>query len=217
MPLDNHGASLAANHTKRKPKMTQDTIARIKTYSKPSAQQRLLLELDAKPTKTSDDLKKTKALMAAEVAAEKAAAAKAAAAGVLRDIAKAEAKAIRNARTHELCESAGLMALAGLVDKMSGKPTRDLGELLGGLLNLASISDPAILGQWKRKGDAMLAGKVPVPPSNGALLKTTFADKDEVKHLGAVWNATAMNEATGKQGAWEVPAGVDLRPFSKWL
>ena len=51
---------------------------------------------------------------------------------------RAAAAAERKARTHELCQSAGLMGMAGLVDKVTGKPTLDRAELLGALLGLAA-------------------------------------------------------------------------------
>ena len=67
------------------------------------------------------------------------------------------AKAERTARTHELCNSAGLLILAGLVDTKTGQPTIDKGELLGALLGLAKVpeEDPRRL-EWKRAGDSML-------------------------------------------------------------
>ena len=48
-------------------------------------------------------------------------------------------------------------------------------------------------------------------------LNVDYTEKDQAKALGAVWNAAAINPATGKQGAWEVPSGFDLRPFARWL
>jgi hypothetical protein len=41
------------------------------------------------------------------------------------------------------------------------------------------------------------------------LLKTEFTDRDEVKNLGAKWSA--------KHNKWYVPAGIDNRPFMKWI
>lgn len=210
--------------------MTQELIAKIRTYDKPSAQQKLILELDAKPKKTIADMKNLKALLGAEVAAAKALAAKTAAAGVLRDIAKAEAKAIRSARTHELCESAGLMAMAGLVDRVSGKPLLDRGTLLGALLSVATIRDADMLRQLKAKGDAMLAqapqAKKPATPAptlpetpkvapapriatTNTRLFSDISEKDEVKALGARWN--------GEGRFWYVMPGQDLTPFARWL
>lgn len=207
--------------------MTQELIAQIKTYDKPSAQQKLLLELDAKPKKTIADMKNIKALVAAEVAAAKALAAKATAAVVLRDVAKAEAKAKKSARTHELCESAGLMMLAGFVDKATGKPTIDRGTLLGALLSVALIRDADMLQKWKAKGDALLAQSIkpanPAPTITGAQktqpapriatvntrLYSNISEKEEVKALGARFN--------GEGKFWYVLPGQDLAPFERWL
>ena len=70
---------------------------------------------------------------------------------------KRQVKAERAARTHELCNAAVLLILAGLVDTKTGKPAIDKGELLGALLGLAKVTaeDPRRL-EWKRAGDALL-------------------------------------------------------------
>ena len=71
---------------------------------------------------------------------------------------KVVAKAERTARTHELCNSAGLLILAGLVDTKTGKPAIDKGELLGALLGLAKVTaeDQRRL-EWKRAGDSIIS------------------------------------------------------------
>ena len=71
---------------------------------------------------------------------------------------KVAAKAERTARTHELCNSAGLLILAGLVDTKTGKPAIDKGELLGALLGLAKVpvEDPR-RKEWKRAGDSIIS------------------------------------------------------------
>lgn len=57
--------------------------------------------------------------------------------------------------------------------------------------------------------------KTPPAPSNRVsqaitpLPKARFYDKDEVKALGAVFNSDNKN--------WQVPPGVDLAAFEKWL
>ena len=70
---------------------------------------------------------------------------------------KVAAKAERTARTHELCNSAGLLILAGLVDTKTGQPAIDKGELLGAVLGLAKVpaEDPR-RKEWKRAGDSLL-------------------------------------------------------------
>jgi hypothetical protein len=37
----------------------------------------------------------------------------------------------------------------------------------------------------------------------------SFAEKDEVKKLGAKWDS--------KEKSWYVPAGTDTAPFEKWI
>lgn len=77
---------------------------------------------------------------------------------------------------------------------------------------------------WEKKATETPVTEQKETPAPAPRIETTatalnvdYTEKDAAKALGAVWNATAMNEATGKPGAWEVPAGVDLRPFAKWL
>jgi hypothetical protein len=45
--------------------------------------------------------------------------------------------------------------------------------------------------------------------STGTALNVPFADKDQVKALGAHWHPD--------QKRWVVPAGLDLEPFKAWL
>ena len=92
--------------------------------------------------------------MRAEKAAERAQKARADAARIVN----AEKITERKARDHELYQVAGLLSLAGLVDKHSGKPMTDRGELLGALLGLAKVpADDSRRAEWKRAGDALLA------------------------------------------------------------
>jgi hypothetical protein len=78
----------------------------------------------------------------------------------------ADKLAERKARDHEMYQAAGLLAMAGLVDRKTGKPTRDRGELLGALLALAKSNiDEAKRSEWKRVGDEALSktGTAAVP------------------------------------------------------
>lgn len=72
---------------------------------------------------------------------------------------------------------------------------------------------------WEKKatGQKETPATAPRIEATATALNVDYTEKDQAKALGAVWNATAINPATGKQGAWEVPAGVDLRPFERWL
>lgn len=52
-------------------------------------------------------------------------------------------------------------------------------------------------------------GLKPLISDTDMLLKTEFTDRDDVKNLGAKWNA--------EHKKWYVPAGMDNRPFMKWI
>lgn len=43
----------------------------------------------------------------------------------------------------------------------------------------------------------------------GRILSVPFQEKDEVKQLGARWDAELRK--------WFVPAGIDAAPFSRWF
>jgi hypothetical protein len=132
-------------------------IQYLKGLKSRSEQQELLLLLAEKPDRNAQDDKKLNAIIKAEKAAEKATKARQEAAKLINAENRAAAKAERAARTHELCNSAGLLILAGLVDTKTGKPTIDKAELLGALLGLSKVpeSDPRRL-EWKKAGAASL-------------------------------------------------------------
>ncbi|MFA1684544.1 conjugal transfer protein TraD [Achromobacter dolens] len=130
-----------------------ERLAYLRGLRNPTEQQRLMLLLAEKIDRTADDERKLKALVRAEKAAQRAQRARADAARIL-DI---EKTAARKARDHEMYQVAGLMGLAGLLDKATGRPTRDRGELLGALMDLARIQDSEKSAIWKRAGDSLLA------------------------------------------------------------
>lgn len=135
-----------------------DRVTFLKALKTRTEQQELIVLLAENTKRSPRDTKKLAALVKAEKASIRANKARQDAANLINEEKKALATAARNARTHELCESAGLMGLAGLVDTLTGKPTIDRGELLGALLGLAKIpaEDPRRT-DWKRAGDALLA------------------------------------------------------------
>lgn len=134
-----------------------ERLTYIRGLKAPSDQQRLLLALVDKGGNSPDELRKIAALVRAEKAADRAQKARADAARIVN----AEKAAERKARDHEMYQAAGLLALAGLVDTKTGKPTRDRGELLGALMALAeSNAADERRAEWKRRGDALLAEKV---------------------------------------------------------
>lgn len=60
--------------------------------------------------------------------------------------------------------------------------------------------------KWSPKVDDKFVARLSV--DDDAYLSTTFLEKDEVKNLGACWDADKKK--------WFVPPGVTLRPFLKW-
>jgi len=139
-------------------KWLKDRVAYLKGLKSRNEQQELLVLLAEKTSRTAQDDKKFNAIIKAEKASQRATKARQDAAKLINEENRVAAKADRAARTHELCNSAGLLILAGLVDTKTGKPALDKGELLGALLGLAKVSaeDPRRL-EWKRAGDALLA------------------------------------------------------------
>ncbi|WP_157704459.1 hypothetical protein, partial [Salmonella enterica] len=87
---------------------------------------------------TRNDRRKLGVLIRAEKAAERALKARADAAKVLN----AERRAVRKARDHELCKAAGLMGVAGGVDREAGRLNGDAGMLVGLLMELATGTLP---------------------------------------------------------------------------
>jgi Conjugal transfer protein TraD len=134
-----------------------DRITYLKGLKSRKEQQELLIILSEKTNRTVQEEKKLKAILKAEKAIVKATKARQVAANLISAEKKSAEKAERTARTHELCNSAGLLILAGLVDKKSGKPTLDQSELLGALLGLAKVpSEDPRRKEWKRVGDSLL-------------------------------------------------------------
>lgn len=135
-----------------------DRVAYLKGLKSRNEQQALLVALAEKEGRDAQDDRTLNAIVRAEKASLRAAKARQEAANLINAEKKAAAKAERTARTHELCNSAGLLILAGLVDTKTGKPAIGKGELLGALLGLANVpSDDPRRPEWKRAGDAMLA------------------------------------------------------------
>jgi hypothetical protein len=134
-----------------------DRVKYLKGLKSRNEQQELLVLLAEKTNRNAQEDKKLNAIVKAEKAGLRATKARQEAANLINAEKKAAAKAERTARTHELCNSAGLLILAGLVDTKTGQPTIDKAELLGALLGLAKVpaEDPRRL-EWKRAGNALL-------------------------------------------------------------
>ncbi|MFA6161748.1 MAG: conjugal transfer protein TraD [Patescibacteria group bacterium] len=135
-----------------------DRVKYLNGLKSKSEQQELLVLLAEKSNRNAQDDKKFNAIIRAEKASQRATKARQDAARLINEENRAVAKAERAARTHELCNSAGLLILAGLVDTKTGKPAIDKGELLGALLGLAKVpaEDPR-RKEWKRAGDSMIS------------------------------------------------------------
>ena len=135
----------------------KDRVAYLQGLKSRSEQQELLVLLAEKSNRNAQDDKKLNTIVKAEKAGLRATKARQEVANLINTEKKVAAKAERTARTHELCNSAGLLILAGLVDTKTGQPAIDKGELLGALLGLAKVpaEDPRRL-EWKRAGDALL-------------------------------------------------------------
>jgi len=136
----------------------KDRVAYLKGLKSRNEQQELLVLLAEKSNRNAQDDKKLNAIVKAEKASLRATKARQDAANLINAEKRAAAKVERTARTHELCNSAGLLILAGLVDTKTGQPGIDKGELLGALLGLSKVpaEDPR-RKEWKRAGDSMLA------------------------------------------------------------
>lgn len=135
-----------------------DRVTFLKALKTRTEQQELIILLTENTKRSPLDTKKLSALVKAEKASLRANKARQEAANLINSEKKALATAARKARTHDLCESAGLMGLAGLVDTLTGKPTIDRGELVGALLGLAKVpADDPRRADWKRVGDALLS------------------------------------------------------------
>lgn len=137
-------------------KWLSDRILHIKNLKSPSDQQRLLLMLSEKTSRTNDEERKLIFLIKAEWAEAKAQKAR----GDVARIVNAEKEAARKARDRELYQAAGLLILAGLVDTKTGSPLLDRGELLGALVAIeeTAVTD-TVRADWKRTGDALMASR----------------------------------------------------------
>lgn len=133
-----------------------EKIEYIRGLSHPTEAQKALVVLAETPHRTREQQRALETIIRAEKSAERASRARSEVAALLA----AEARRKRAARTHQLCRSAGLLGLAGLLDTQTGHPTRDRAELLGALLELAAI-DPNedTRRRWHDLGAELLSRK----------------------------------------------------------
>ena len=131
----------------------------IQSLKSPSTQQSMIILLAEKETLTPAEEKKLAVLIRAEKAQQRAIEARSKATALLNAEKKAEARAVRKARDHELYKAAGLMSLVGLVDKETGKPVVDVACLVGALAGLSELPrDNPKWQEWKQKGTEILKG-----------------------------------------------------------
>ena len=131
----------------------QQRLSYIQALKSPSAQQSMIVTLAGKDTLTPAEEKKLNVLIRAEKAQQRAIEARSKATALLNAEKKAEARAERKARDHELYKAAGLMSLVGLVDKETGKPVVDVPSLVGALAGLSELPrDNPKWQEWKQKG-----------------------------------------------------------------
>lgn len=131
----------------------QELITRLKTLSRPTEQQKLLIALAENEARSPADEKKLKLLVAAELAAEKAAKARAKATKLIKAESDKKQAEERKARNHRLIQQGLLFDLAGL-------ETVDRAELLGLLVTSKSLpADSEKRAEWKRVGAELMAEK----------------------------------------------------------
>jgi len=130
----------------------RDHVQYLKGLKKRKDYQDELIMLFDKPDRTKQEDKKLDGLVTAERLAKRAA--EALLHATMPEIKKSERKAVNN-KKYEL---AGLLGVAGLMDKKTGLPAIDRGELLGGFLAMAKVpADDQRRREWKRAGDEALA------------------------------------------------------------
>ncbi|CDH07600.1 conserved hypothetical protein [Xenorhabdus bovienii str. oregonense] len=136
----------------KKDEWLRSRIKYIRGLKSPTEHQKLLVKLATIENRTHEEERKLAVLIRAEKAAERAMKAKGAAAKIIN----AERLAARKARNHEMFKVAGLVSIAGLVDKKTGKLTLDAGAFVGALAKLAG-APPEKLQALKSLGDKLIA------------------------------------------------------------
>ena len=221
-------------------------IAYLSKLKSPNDEQRLLLLLAEKKERDAKEERTFAALVKSEKALERAKKARAEVAGLLakeKEEAAKAAEAARKARNHKLIQLGLLFSYAGIEDEpreflaglaafgahMDADKKQELTRL-GTTLLLAKeqkkaaapapaphlepapapaptpVLRPAPAPETRKE---QAPGEKPIIYDRDTLLKTEFTDRDAVKALGAKWHA--------EEKKWCVPAGVDTRPFARWI
>lgn len=135
----------------QKTQWLENRLLYIKGLKSPNEQQRLMLALAGRDDLTSKEQRTLNLLVRAEKTAERALKAKADVARVL----SAEQREQRKKRNHELFKSAGLMGLAGVIDRVTGRPLIDKG-LLVGVLHALKNNELDGVERFKSLGDQII-------------------------------------------------------------
>jgi hypothetical protein len=215
-------------------------ITYLSKLKAPTDTQKLLLLLAGKKERDAKEERTFAALVKSEKALERAKKARAEVAGILADEKKKAAKEERAGRTHKLIQLGLLFSYAGLDDaprdfltgllmtgaKMDEQARQRLAQIGAELLAQKEPQKSAAQAQAKAPeapaptppapAPAPVPAPVPVPAEKepvifkkDVILRTEFTDRDEVKRLGAKWHAD--------EEKWCVPAGMDARPFARWI
>jgi hypothetical protein len=197
-------------------------IEYLSKLKSPTDTQKLLLSLAAKKVRDTKDDRTLALLIKSEKALERAKKAQAEVSSLLVEEKRKAAKEERAGRTHKLIQLGLLFSYAELDES-----PRDFlaGLLLFGAkmpeidrVKLTTFGAQLLSEKEKAPAAAPAPAKAPAPapaprPAPAPLITdvdmplTKANDDSDIKRLGARF----------KDGAWYVPAGVDARPFLKWL
>jgi hypothetical protein len=136
----------------------ENRIKTIEAMKYPTQAQQLLVALSKLENRTPEQDKKLLVIIKAEQSLEKAYTARSKLNKMLNADRTAEAKAAKAARDHAMYEAAGLLSLAGLVDKKTGVPVWDRATLLGALMAVSNLpADDGRRAQYQARGSMKLA------------------------------------------------------------
>lgn len=209
-----------AEEKTEKPADKKDWLAEhikyLSALKAPTDTQKLLILLAGKSDRTQTEERTFLAIVKSEKALERAKKAKAAVTSMLSKEKTAEAAKERKERTHKLIQLGLLFSYAGLDESPR--------DFLAGLLlfgakmpelerqKLVTFGAQLLSEKEKAPAAAPAPAKAPAPAPAPLITDvdmplTKANDDSDIKRLGARF----------KDGAWYVPAGVDARPFLKWL
>ena len=128
-----------------------ERLAYFKTLKTPAEHQRLMLVLGVKEELTGTEKKQ----LAAACTLEKIDQKRQKSAETFRRVTQ-DPESAKAARDHRMYQAAGLLSMAGLLEK-DGTMKHPADALLGALLGLSEVQDPRRWEAWAVKGAALLA------------------------------------------------------------